>query len=44
MTVKVNGQMVIKSICMSFTKADNKILDIQPRLGLKRPNYNKMAK
>jgi IS5 family transposase len=37
-TVKVNGQMLMKSICMNLTKAANKILDIQPCLGLVRLN------
>lgn len=36
-TIKVNAQMILKSICMNLTKAANKILAIHPIWGAVRP-------
>lgn len=36
-TPKVNGQIILKSICMNLTKAVNKILEIHPLRGVIRP-------
>jgi len=32
-TVKVNGQLILKSLCLNLTKMANKILDISPATG-----------